>query len=169
MPLQTPDLVTLSTAPSGEPLASPLRLHAAHPAATTFCIPSLHPFVMVVSKRPHKWIYNALQKCTVKTHADLWPDIMTEYECSIIRGKLTKAFLRDFAERYTASHGFPRYNTISGRVWRNVQPSREGNLHVLAFWSLPKEDESVVLIQLRRALRLNGPVLVCGDAKSTWT
>jgi hypothetical protein len=166
----TPDRTILTHYPTGEALDKPLILTPEHPAALTFCVlGTLADPVVLASPRPHLFIYHGLLKCAREPDVRRWKDHCAEYETKVAHGKLTSELLQVFQEDAYAAHGFPRYRTISGRLWSPLRITRLGTFSVLTLWPNPRRQLTLPdLRHLGCLTRAKLPLLVTVDDLNKW-
>ena len=166
----TPDLTFITHAASGVRLEKLLTLTPDHPAALTFCIlGTLTDPVVLTSPCPHLMIYHGLQKCATDPDSRHWRAHLEEYQTKLHHGRLTAERLLTFQLDCAASHGFPRYRTISGRLWNPLRITEMGTFSVLSLW--PDPERPLELESLERIGQLLGwklPAWICAKPLHLW-
>ena len=166
----TPDRTIVAHTPAGDVLEKPLLLTPEHPSALTFCVlGTLAEHVVLTSPRPHLFIYHALLNCARESNARRWNSHLTAYETKAMHGRLTTEVLQRFKEDAEAAHGFPRYSTISGRLWSPLQLAKIGTFSVLTLWpNLQRRLSLYELQRIRRLTRAKLPMWVADDPVCQW-
>jgi hypothetical protein len=160
-PSNTPDRTVIYHRPDGVELPRPVVLGHEHPRAVTFCqIQWAGDPVMLSSRRPHLFIYNGLKTCAAAPQTQ-WGRLLRNYETRIVSGKLSPELLETFSQLTQQDHGFPRYSTLSGRIWRNLSIAGQP-FSVASVWRRPEQalDRTSVIALLATDFDIRGPLVL---------
>jgi hypothetical protein len=160
-PCNTPDRTVIYHGPDGVELPRPVVLGHEHPRAVTFCqIQWVGDPVMLSSRRPHLFIYNGLKTCAAAPQTQ-WGRLLRNYETRIVSGKLSPELLETFSQLTQQDHGFPRYSTLSGRIWRNLSIAGQP-FSVASVWRRPEQplERTSVIALLATEFDIRGPLVL---------